>query len=95
MRITQQSNQVQVLMHLNGGYTRLLVSDLPGYCRPEPVWEIPTAIIPASLRRIGSRFIVEIDLIHPEPQDSTEGLREAVANACRVRPLNEPQEQVA
>ena len=50
----------RVLFHLNG-YTKVLLerTDGVGLADGGIVWDISTEIIPAHLRKIGSRFIVQ------------------------------------
>jgi hypothetical protein len=51
-------------------------------------WDIPTERIPIQLRSIGSRFIVIMQAMTPEPSDPPEAVRAAVNNIC-VEPLSE------
>lgn len=73
--------RVRVLFHLNG-YTKVMVERTEGLGLADGgiVWEISTAIIPAHLRRIGSRFLV---LYRPPSQDEIndiDALRRALNN---------------
>jgi len=70
---------VRVLMHLNGGYTKVIVERTEGIGLADGgiEWEIPTAKIPQHLRRIGSRFIVASEAIWPGEKDTIESLKEA------------------
>lgn len=68
---------VRVLMHLNGGYTKVLLERIEGQGLVDGgiEWEIPTHKIPFHLRKIGSRFL----LIHRasfSTEDDVENLRE-------------------
>jgi hypothetical protein len=79
---------VRVLMHLNGGFTRVLLEDpldlaeriASGALLAEAgrYWDLPTEGIPAHLRAIGSRFIVHHTAARPDPSDSADAIRVAV-----------------
>lgn len=61
--------RVRVLMHLNGGYTKVLVESTEGLGLADGgvEWEIPTESIPPHLRQIGSRFVVFLNAPSTEP----------------------------
>ena len=68
---------VRVLMHLNGGFTKVILERTIGVGLADfgIEWEIPTASIPLHLRAIGARFL----LITPAGRrsDSDDELRAA------------------
>jgi hypothetical protein len=72
---------VRVLMHLNGGYTKVFLERTEGIgmANGGVEWDIPTRLIPPHLRPIGSRFIVRTNGVWPEATDTAEELRAAVA----------------
>jgi hypothetical protein len=72
---------VRILFHLNG-YTKVIVERTEGVGMADGgiTWDIPTAAIPAQLRRVGSRFIV-----------SAPTRREEMHEGYRVRPLGEAE----
>lgn len=71
---------VRVLMHLNGGYTRVSVvrSEGQGLANGAGVWDIPTAAIPSHLRPIGSQFLAVVQRFAPEDHDSPEDIRRMI-----------------
>ena len=72
---------VRVLFHLNG-YTKVIVERTEGVGMADGgiTWDIPTDVIPAPLRRIGSRFVVSAPT---KPEETQEGYR--------VRPFGETE----
>jgi hypothetical protein len=50
----------KVVMHLDGGYTRISLTRIEGLGIADGgvLWDIPTEAIPFNLRRIGSQFLV-------------------------------------
>jgi hypothetical protein len=67
----------EVEMHLPGGFTRLILSDLAhGGHR----LDIPTDAIPLLLRPIGSRLVVVAPRFQVEPSDTQKSIREM----CRL-----------
>ena len=66
-----------MLFHLNG-HTKVMVERTEGVGLADGgiVWEMPTEIIPAHLRQIGSRFLVEYTLVSPEEMKDVESMRE-------------------
>jgi hypothetical protein len=66
---------VRVVMHLNGGFTRVALEDHADAGR---YWDLPTDKIPAHLRAIGSRFFVRLMAVQPEPCDSVDAIRLAM-----------------
>ncbi|HEY9848804.1 MAG TPA: hypothetical protein V6D28_05070 [Leptolyngbyaceae cyanobacterium] len=67
----------RVLMHLNGGYTKVTLERFEGngLANGGITWDIPTQKIPFHLRNIGSRFLVIGKLLY-SPQDTIEKIRE-------------------
>jgi hypothetical protein len=78
----------RVLFHLNG-YTKVLLERTAnvGLADGGIVWEISTAIIPAHLRKIGSRFLVEYTPLSPEEMDDLDAIRRA-KNRIVIRELS-------
>jgi hypothetical protein len=70
----------RVAYHVNGGYS--CVELQTGH-----QLEIPTNVIPADLRKIGSRFWL---LLHKIRHDSREALRESLENCYAVERLQDP-----
>ncbi|HTU20993.1 MAG TPA: hypothetical protein VMG10_23275 [Gemmataceae bacterium] len=72
---------VRLIMHLNEGYTRVLLERTEGLglANGGVIWDIPTQVIPPHLRCLGSRFIVANKALQPEPGDTAELLREAIS----------------
>lgn len=72
--------RVRVMMHLNEGYTRVLVERTEGLGLADGgvAWDIPTGIIPPHLRPLGSRFVVETQALWPELGDTASELRDAI-----------------
>lgn len=72
---------VRVLMHLNGGYTKVFLerTEGVGMANGGIEWDVPTASIPAHLRAIGSRFIVICDYNEPEDTDTAEDIRATIS----------------
>lgn len=68
---------VRVLMHLNGGYTKVTLERFEGngLANGGIDWDIPTQKIPFHLRNIGSRFLVIGKLLY-SPHDTIEKIRE-------------------
>ncbi len=68
---------VCVLMHLNGGYTKVMLERFEGngLAGGGITWDIPTQKIPFHLRNIGSRFLVIGKLLY-SPEDTIEEIRE-------------------
>ena len=64
---------VRVVMHLDGGFTKVVLDGGGG-----ANWDIPTAIIPVHLRAIGSRFLLAGRFQRPEPLDTGEDIRAAL-----------------
>jgi hypothetical protein len=73
---------VRLILHLNEGYTRVLLERSEGV-----FWDIPTEVIPPHLRALGSRFIVVTDALWPEPSDTAREVRDAIS--FRVEALEE------
>lgn len=69
----------RVALHLDAGFTRLAVYPPPD-ASGEPVgsFDIPTALIPVRLRRIGSRLKVSGE--HPDPHAPVEEIRLTIAS---------------
>lgn len=83
MKRTPFREPVRLLFHLNG-VSRVVFERLEGNgMAGGGGWEIPTEIIPAGLRAIGIRFLVEGQFVWPEAGDTATELREAV-RAMRV-----------
>lgn len=68
----------RVLFHLNG-YTKVLLERTEGVGMADGgiVWGISTDLIPAHLRRIGSRFIVQYAPLSPEEMNDVDAIRGA------------------
>ncbi|HYE73254.1 MAG TPA: hypothetical protein VEF04_07985 [Blastocatellia bacterium] len=68
----------RLLFHLNG-CTKVLLerTERVGMADGGIVWEIPTEIIPAHLRKIGSRFVVRYQPLSPEGMNDAGAIREA------------------
>jgi len=68
-------------MHLNEGYTRVVVERTEGLGLADGgvTWDMPTRMIPPHLRCLGSRFIVSTEALRPEPGDTAEQLRDAIS----------------
>ncbi len=68
----------RVLFHLNG-YTKVLLERTEGVGMADGgvVWEISTDLIPAHLRKIGSRFIVQYEPLSPEEMNDVNAIRGA------------------
>lgn len=73
---------VRVTMHMNGGFTRVLVESSAGLGIADGGihWEIPTNVIPAHLRTIGCRF----RLVNEQPQNQD---RSRLYHGLRVEEL--------
>lgn len=69
-----------VLMHLNSGFTKVILERTVGIGLANGGIEvdIPTACIPFHLRAIGSRFLVTLQSVRPEPLDSADTIRSAM-----------------
>lgn len=59
----------RVLMHLNGGFTKVILERTIGigHANGGTEWDIPTHRIPLHLRAIGSRFVI---VMPAGPQES-------------------------
>ena len=68
----------RVLFHLNG-YTKVLLERTEGVGVADGgiVWEISTDLIPAHLRQIGSRFIVQYTPPSPEEVNDVDAIHGA------------------
>lgn len=68
---------VRILMHLNGGYTKVTLERFEGngLANGGIDWDIPTQKIPFHLKNIGSRFLVVRKLLY-SPEDTIEKIRE-------------------
>ena len=68
----------RVLFHLNG-YTKVLLERTEGVSMADGgiMWEISTDLIPAHLRRIGSRVIVRYAPLTPEETNNVDAIRGA------------------
>jgi len=82
----------QLLMHLNSGFTKVILLGTKGQGLADGgvTWEIPTEVIPAHLRPVGSRFIVVAPRFTPEVSDSAETIREM----CRQIQIEEMSDDV-
>jgi hypothetical protein len=80
---------VRVLFHLNG-YTKVLLEHTEGIGLADGgiVWDISTEIIPAHLRKIGSRFIVQYTSLSPEEMNDVDAIRGA-KNTVKIQELSE------
>ncbi|MCL1472707.1 hypothetical protein [Argonema antarcticum] len=67
---------VRVLMHLNGGNTKVILERIEGQGLADGGvdWDIPTQKIPFHLRKIGSRFLLIKKSVSAE--DTIENIRE-------------------
>ena len=79
----------RVLFHMNG-YTKVLLERTEGVGMADGgiVWEISTEIIPAHLRKIGSRFIVQYTPLCPEEMNDVDAIRGA-KNRIEIQELSE------
>ena len=82
--------KVRVIMHLPGGYTKVLVEWTLGVGMADGgiYWDIPTSVIPTHLRRMGSRFIVEATSLSGQQEAATmtaEEMRSAMR--CAVQEI--------
>jgi hypothetical protein len=70
---------VRVVMHLHGGYTKVLVERLvgSGMAGGAVYRDIPSDRIPAHQRELGSRFLLYRQTFRPEPGDSADQIRTA------------------
>jgi hypothetical protein len=75
---------VRVLMHLNGGYTRVSVVRTEGLGMADGgiLWDIPTEAIPAHLRAVGAQFLAVVPRFTPEDQDSPDDIRRMLAQVA-------------
>jgi hypothetical protein len=71
---------VRVLMHLNGGYTRvsLIRTEGLGMADGGITWDIPTEAIPPHLRRLGSQLLAIVPRFTPEDHDLPDDIRRMV-----------------
>ena len=71
---------VRVLMHLNGGYTRVSVVRTEGLGMADGgvTWDIPTGAIPPHLRAIGAQFLASMPRFMPEDHDSPDDIRRMI-----------------
>lgn len=69
---------VRVLFHMNG-HTKVMVecSEGTGLADFGIMWELPTERIPYHLRKIGSRFIVQIAPLSPEEENDPAATHDA------------------
>jgi hypothetical protein len=72
---------VRLMMHLNEGYTRVLLerSEGVGLANFGIFWDTPTQVIPPRLRALSSRFIVVTEAVWPEPCDTARELLDAIS----------------
>lgn len=82
----------RVVMHLNGGFTKVALERTigSGMANGGIHWDIPTDRIPLHLRAIGIRFLVVTQSIRPEPHDSAVAIRSAV-NDLTIEELTDPK----
>jgi hypothetical protein len=73
----------RVEFHLDGGFTRVVLEDLY-YDGAEPRWEIPTDLIPRTLRSIGSRFLLSGEF--PDPDSEPDAVRQTL-RCWTARPI--------
>jgi len=86
---------VRVLLHVNGGYTKVLFERTEGLGIADGgiIWEIPTHVIPFHLRPLGSRFLLMSETLTAELKDTGEELRDAVRQmlaSVRIVELEKP-----
>ena len=76
MRRSPLREPVRVLMHLDGGYTKVALERTQGVglANGGIDWDIPTHNIPAHLRSEGARFIIVTESIWPDDSDTAEEL---------------------
>ena len=69
---------VRVVMHLNGGFTKVVLEPTEGVGLADGgiYWDIPTEVIPPQLRQVGSRFTVISPYLTPE--DDVESIRKSL-----------------
>jgi hypothetical protein len=80
---------VRVLFHLNG-YTKVSLQCGAGRGLGDGVvwWDIPTHLIPAHLRKIGSRFLVEYTPLDESEMDDVDAIHGA-KNRIVIRELKD------
>src|SRR5262249_47304730 len=71
---------VRVVIHLNGGYTRVSVLRTEGLEMADGgvTWDIPTKAIPPHLRAIGAQFLAVVPRFIPEDHDSPDDIRRMI-----------------
>jgi hypothetical protein len=85
MRVQSPFRQPAMIeMHLPGGFTRVVLYDL---AHGEHRLDIPTDLIPAHLRQLGTRFTVIAPRFTPEALDTVEVIRD-MCQQVRVEELN-------
>jgi hypothetical protein len=80
----------RVLFHLNG-YTKILLERTGGVGMADGgiVWEISTDLIPAHLRKIGSRFVVQYKPLTTEEMNDVDAIRGAKDRVEIIEPGGE------
>jgi hypothetical protein len=83
--------EARVLFHLNG-YTKVMLERTEGIGLADGgiVWDISTEIIPAHLRRIGSRFIVQYRSPSTEEMNAIDAIR-GLRSRIEIKELIETQ----
>ena len=83
--------EARVLFHVNG-YTKVMLERTEGVGLADGgiVWDISTEIIPAHLRRIGSRFIVQYVSLSPEEMNDVDAIR-GLGSRVEIKELIGPQ----
>ena len=91
MEETVIREEARVLLHLNG-YSKVMLERTEGVGLAEGgiVWDISTEIIPAHLRRIGSRFIVQYVSPSTEEMNDVNAIR-GLRGRIEIRELTETQ----
>jgi hypothetical protein len=90
MKEQMMREPARVLFHLNG-YTKVLLerTEGVGMAGGGIVWEIPTDLIPAHLRKIGSRLIVQYIPLTTEEMNDVDAIRRAKDRAEIIEPSGE------
>ena len=91
MKLRPVREPARVLMHLNGGYTKISLERTEGLGMANGgiEWDIPTRLIPPHLRPIGSRFLIVTNVVSAvEPSDTADELR-AVCDSYTIEELDE------
>jgi hypothetical protein len=78
--------EVHVLFHLNGGYTKVLFSEFRSWGRAVAM-DVPTRLIPPDLRAIGSCFLLGAQRRSLDTYDSADAVRASRDLAYHIEEL--------